>query len=248
MKSKIQIEIPEHLTISQYQTIAKASNGSKLEKLVGIVEALSNYSRAEIEKWPIGVLAQIGNDLLAVADRKGEFHTLLEFKGKMYGYAHMNNSTLGEYIDLENLCKDFETNLHKVAAIIYRPVTKHRFNDVMYTLKAGVRTVTNGVDDVFGWYDVEVYDSQTAKERHEEMKDFPIHVLLGAISFFLSTADLYLTDTLSSTGAISKEETARREKRTLDLLLQSIGDGSALYTRWPKQKYSKLQDIRLSLN
>lgn len=248
MKGKITIDIPDYLTIGQHQTITQVKNGTKLERLVSIVEALSDYKREEIEKWPISTLSQIGNDLLQVADAKGEFHTLIEFKGQLYGYAHMNNATLGEYIDLENLCKDFQGNLHKVAAILYRPVKKHKFDNILYNIKQGIRTVKNGVEDVFGWYEVEVYDNEKAKERHEIMKDFPVHIIMGAISFFLSTADLYLTDTLYSLGKITKEEQMEMERRTMDLLLQSIGGGSVLYTRYRNPKSSRLLDIPLSLN
>lgn len=247
MAKSITITLPEFLTIGQYQHISSVSTKSKVERLVETVHALTDYSVDEIQNWPISTLSQIGNDVLHIADAKSEFHSLIEFKGEVYGYAHMRNATLGEYISLEKLSQDVDKNLHKIAAILYRPVKNNRFDSIRYALKSGVRTVINKVDDVFGWYDVERYDSKTVNQRHEMMKDFPVHIILGALSFFLATANLYLTDILYSNKEISTEMKNQMNQVT-NQLLANIGDGSALYTRFPKLTSSLSRVTLPSLN
>ena len=51
-------------------------------------------------------------------------------QGKLYGYSSIKKCSLGEYIDLETYCKDMENSMHKVAAILYRPIistTKEKY-------------------------------------------------------------------------------------------------------------------------
>jgi len=125
---------------------------------------------------------------------------------------------------------------------MYRPIIKHRFKSLKFAYKQKVKMLNNEVENVFDWYEVENYDSKKRKEVEEDFRAFPAHILLGALSFFLSTATLYLnsiqySDNRKSTKAMKKF----KEDRILEVLLQNIGGGSVLSTNSQKAKYLKLQ-------
>ena len=75
----------------------------------------------------------IALEIYAVLNQKAEFVDKFELNGIQYGFIpNLEDLSLGEYIDLELYCKELEENMHKVAAILYRPVTKHRFNNILF--------------------------------------------------------------------------------------------------------------------
>ena len=67
---------------------------------------------------------------------------------------------MGEYIDIENHCKEAHKNLHKIMSILYRPIVKE--------------TKTR--------YSIEPYSPN--EEIEEEFLEFPILPSMSALSFF----------------------------------------------------------------
>jgi hypothetical protein len=245
MKTKqITFELPPFITIGQYQKMNSYKGDSALHKLVTLVEAITKYPKEDILTWDMKSLQAVSDKFKEVADPDNEFHSLIEWNGELHGYAHMDKANLGEYIDLENLSKDLENNLHKVAALMYRPVTKHRFNTLKYGYKQKVKMVKNDVANVFDYYEIETYDNQTRKDREESFKDFPVHIILGAVAFFLATANLYLTTTLSSADRINKKDTKNQMTTILESLSQSIGLGGGLSTTSLNPTYLQLQETK----
>lgn len=247
MKKKITFDLPPYLTIGQYQKMNSYKGDSPLYKLITLVEAVTKYPKDEIMTWDMESLTAVASKFQDVADPDNEFHSLIEWNGSLHGYAHMDKANLGEYIDLENLTKDLEGNLHKVAALLYRPVTKHRFNTLEFGYKQKVKMVKNDVANVFDFYDVETYDNNKRKDREEAFKDFPVHIVLGAISFFLVTANLYLTTTLSLVkDSNEKMEMKDTMKNLLASLGHSIGHGGGLSTTSLNPTYLRLQETKQS--
>ena len=247
MKKTISFELPPFLTIGQYQKMNSYKGDSPLYKLITLVEAVTKYPQDEIMTWDMESLTAVASKFQDIADPDNEFHSLIEWNGDLYGYAHMDKANLGEYIDLENLTKDLEINLHKIAALMYRPVTKHRFNTLEFGYKQKVKMVKNDVANVFDFYEVEPYDNDKRKDREEGMKDFPVHIILGAISFFLVTANLYLTTTLSLTEESNNQmERTDMMKNLLASLGQSIGHGGGLSTTSLNPTYLRLQETKPS--
>ncbi len=242
MKKEIKIDIPEYMTLEQYSKMSTYKGDSRFGKLVHTVSSLTDYSFDEVRKWPAETLIEIANDFAHIADHKQEFHSLIEWNGVLYGYASIKKSTLGEYIDLENFSKDIEKNLTKVAAILYRPVSKHRFGTLKFAVKQKIKMVKNDVENVFDWYETEDYDSDTLLDRANEFKGFPAHIFLGALSFFLSTVNLYSNDIAYSTGLLTERERKKTEKKILKTLSQDIGVGGGLFTTSVKPIYFQLQD------
>lgn len=233
----LQLEIPEYMTISQYADMTSYKGQSKFGRLVHTVSSLTGQAKADVRMWSLDSLAEVSNLYANIADHKELFHPLIEWDGVLYGYSNIKQFTLGEYIDLETLSKDLENNMHKVAAILYRPVKKHMFDSVAFTLKQGIKIVRNKVESPFDWYELEKYNNKTRKEVEEKFKKFPVHLFLGALSFFLSTGSLYLNNTAFLAKQITKKQTTELEKEILESLSQSTGGGGEPFTHSLKPLY-----------
>ena len=239
---QLTLEVPEYITLQQYVEMNNYVGTSPFGKLVHTVASLTGFSKEEVRDWDLDSLTKIANIYAEVADHKEEFHSLIEWNGVFYGYANVKQCTLGEWIDLENLAQDMENNLHKVAAILYRPVTKHNFNSIEFGVKQGIKMAKNKVENVFDWYTIEKYDSSKRKEREEQFKGFPAHIFLGAISFFLSTASLYLNHIAYLEGKIEEKTKSRMDKDLLENLSQNIGAGGGLFTTSVSPIFFRLQE------
>ena len=124
-------------------------------------------------------------------------------------------------------------------AILYRPVAKHRFEDLTFRMEHKTGIMKQKFDNVFDWYELEEYDSRDRKAEAEKMKNLPIHFALGALGFFLGSAQLYLS--ISNHSSTESPTMKRMElKATIQNLkhLMSIGAGLRQFIRSPKQIYS----------
>lgn len=232
------IEIPDYLTIAQYQSIVGYKEESKIETIIHQVHSLTGIEKKELRGWLPNDLLSVSNKYSHLIDFKSTFFPLIEFKGQVYGYSSIKKAKLGEYIDIEQYAKEPNENLEKLAAILYRPVTKSRFKDYKFVTQQGVKMVRNKVDgNVFDWYEIEDYSVDSRLDREQDMKEFPVHVILGALAFFLQTGLLY-TNHMTFSDTSSKMEMMMRkktEKAILGTLSQSIGSGGVLYTTSPSQ-------------
>lgn len=244
--SQITVNIPEYLSIDQYKAMNDYKGDSNFGRLVHSVSVMTGYTLKQVRKWPLDTLTQLGNDFAELADPKNEFHSIIEWNGKLYGYSPMKAQTLGEYIDLETLCKDFYDNMHKVAAIMYRPIETHRFKTFKFAIKQKIKTVNNKVENVFDWYTVETYDNKKRKLVEEEFRDFPANIFLGAVNFFLNTASLYSINTLFLENKISKTTMNRMMTDQLILLSGNTTGGGGLYTNSLSPIYWQLQGTNQS--
>lgn len=232
-KQEYSIEIPDYLTIESYMTIVNYQTDSKLKNIVNTVHSLTGIPIKELGKWSPKDLIAVSDKYSHLIDTQSKFYPLVEIKGQLYGFSSIRKANLGEYIDLEEFAKDTNKNLHKIAAILYRPVVKSRFKELDFVIREGVKMVRNKVDgNVFDWYEVEEYDSDKRLDREPDMKDFPVHIVLAGLSFFLSTGNLYINHTISSevkTPEVMKKK-MKLEKQILETLSQSIGGGGVLFT------------------
>ena len=240
-KKTLAFNIPNYLTLDQYMKMTASEKQGKVERMVNIISALTGYDKKEVETWSLDSLNEVFQAYASLADSKNEFHSLIEWNGTLYGYSNVTEMSLGCYSDLELLSKDMDKNLHKIAALLYRPVTKHRFGSLKFTVKQQLKMVKNQVENVFDWYELEKYSSEKRKEREEEFRQFPANILLGALGFFLNTASLYLNDTAYSQEVTTKEMKEMNEKQIMENLFRTIGAGSGLFTHSPNPIYLTLQ-------
>ena len=178
-----------------------------------------------------------------IADHNNFFFPIIKWKDKLYGYSSIRKASLGEYIDLETYCKDLENNMDKVAAILYRPIVKHRLGKLSTVTKQGIEVINNKTEKVFDRYTVEEYDSNKRREVEDDFKEFPVHLFLGAISFFLSTGSLYLNNTAFSREKITWTEKMKNEIIIMENLLENTGDGSQRFTNSLRPMHFQSQEI-----
>ena len=147
--------------------------------------------------------ADIAKEIFDVLNQKAEFENRFVLEDIEYGFIpNLEDLSLGEYIDLETYLKD-EKNLHKVAAVMYRPITK-------------------SYDKL---YDIESYSADL--KRQELMKNAPIGIISQAVVFFYNIAHELLTDSLHSSNQQVKKK-AQEIIQQQDNLFQSM-DGSTQY-------------------
>jgi hypothetical protein len=242
MKKTIQIEIPQYLTVEQFDRINSIEKEKKLDQIAITLSALTGYNEEEIKTWSVDSLQNVYDKFKDLGDNQNEFHSIIEWNGTLYGYSDIKSMTLGCYIDIENLSKDLKGNLHKIAAILYRPITNHRFDSLKFQVKQRIKMLNNKVENVFDWYEIEKYDSKKRKQREEEFKAFPAHILTGALSFFLSTGSLYL-NSIPSSEILTKKLKREMNWLTMESLLLNTTGGGGLYTNSVSPIYSQLQGI-----
>ncbi len=244
MPNTIELTIPDYITIEQYSRMSKTEGMTALEKMLTGISAITGKDVEEVKRWSIEDIKHLSEEFTTLADHNQEFHSIIEWNDTLYGYAPIKASTLGEYIDIENLCQDFENNMHKVAAILYRPIKAHRFKSLQFHIKQKIKMLKNSVENVFDWYTVESYDSEKRKQVEEEFKDFPAHIFLGAVSFFLCSANLYSTNTLYLEGKMSKRMSQEMIQAQLELLSAVTGAGGGLSTTSLSPEYYQLRGTR----
>lgn len=239
-RKEIKIEIPPYLTIGDYKRLKEFEGDDQFQKLIHVICSLTDQPEKEVREWDARSLIKVGKLLMEKANPQQEYHPLIEWDGQLYGYRSITKFTLGEYADLESLAKDPTNNLDQIAALLYRPVKKHRFDSLSFAVKQTIRVVNNNIANVFDYYDVEDYDVEERIFNARMMKDFPVHLILGAMAFFLNSASQSFHNTLFSQNHLTKEQMEALNNKTLRSLLQSTGGGSPLSTSSLKPTYYQL--------
>lgn len=243
---KVALEIPDFITVGQYQQISNLEHLTELDKTIKIISILCNVSEDEIREWDTSVIPQIYKDLIKLLDVKEEFHAIYNYEDTLYGFANLDNMSLGEFTDLERLCQDPIENLHEITAILYRPIKKHIFNNFFWKKAHKVLLNKRKVDNIFKHYKLKKYNSEDRFEAATRMKELPVGYALGAMAFFLGNASGYLTLIMPSSTQEEKQMRASLIQENLNLLV-SIGDGLQQFINSPNQVYSISQKQKILL-
>ena len=156
------------------------------------------YSDIEFDNKKIAIFTKLDEkscELLTQKDRKDcldiidnslnhtiEFTNKFDFNGKKYGFIpNLDNISGFEFADLTTAGMDVQ-NLHVVMAVLFRPIIN---------------------EDKFGNYQIEPYNGTQSTE--EGMKQLPLHLVNGALFFFLNLAKELRIHTLKSTEAELKK-------------------------------------------
>jgi hypothetical protein len=226
---KYQINIPDYLNIADYQRLSTLDHLSDLEKTIEIVHTVTSIPRDVLNKWKPSQLTIIGDNVLKLMDfDNATFYPIVEFDNVLYGYRPVSKMTLGEYIDLERLCKEPNTNLQEIMAILYRPITKNKTKSLKFKFINNLKIAQGTAENLFKYYEVEDYDSADREVNAEKMSSFPVSFALGALSFFLAIA----TKSLNSTNKFLKPTEKMMMTEEMDRLMDNIGDGLGLFTHY----------------
>lgn len=249
MKKKYSIKIPEYLSIEKYQQLQNLEHLSDIGKMVKTINVFTGIPEDEIKTWSIPDLGKVAKDFSVNIDTESKFYPIWQHEGVDYGYADISTMTMGEFIDLESLCKKPNDNLHEIMAVLYRPIETHRFDKLTWKAQHNVQLIQNKVDNVFKWYKLKAYDNNERSVDAEVMKQLPAGFALGALSFFLGTASLCSISSMTYLDQIpNKEELMTKMKRETLEALTNIGDGLQHYINYPKQVYSISQEEKVLLS
>lgn len=152
-------------------------NLSSLDLMVNVVSIFCDKDSSEIEKLSLNQLGNIMTELeWVIAKPLKNFYQSWEHDGIKYGFLpNLNAIKVGEWIDLEQYMKAPIQNLHKILAILYRPITK----------------INKGHNN----YEIEDYDSNIAKTRAELFYNWmPIDLGYGVALFFLNFVEELLVN------------------------------------------------------
>jgi len=109
-----------------------------------------------------------------------DFRPRFTHKGVMYGFEpNLDEMTFGQFIDIDTI-KDYQADLGKLMAILYRPVT----STLAHT------------------YEIEPYKALDDVSEYEEM---PAGVAFGMLLFFWTIGNKFLSDTQSFTELQGKQ-------------------------------------------
>lgn len=241
---KFEITIPDYLSINQFKQIESYEHLSELDRMIKILSIVSNKTEDELRELPSNSLIEIYSDIITkLTDVKSLFFPIFELNDVKYGFRNISKMTLGEYVDLEMLAKKPNENIEEMLAILYRPITKEKFNTFKWAFEHGINVAKGQVEDIFKYYEIEKYDVEKRFDNAEVLKDMPAGFALGALSFFLQVASLSLKNTpTSSQKNLSKKEIMKIAKETP---LFDTGDGLRLFTSYRKVPSLTLQETNL---
>ena len=165
---KKKVEVPTDwtgITIEMYQKFEKLKRKKLKEQdfnieVLGIICGLDKEMIDRMEARSLNkVLKSIS--FLAIEPNTDELQKKVEWNGVKYGFIpNISEITTGEYVDIEEHCKDGQKNLHKIMSILYRPIVKE--------------TKTR--------YSIAEY--KPSEELEEQFLDFPVLPSISALSFF----------------------------------------------------------------
>ena len=149
---------------------------------------------------------------------------------------------VGEHMDLERLSKDPQKNLPEIIAILYRPIKEHKLRSLEFKIKSNIKAMIGGSEHLFPYYTLEPYDSNQRRIDKEKMLNFPASVALGAMSFFLLTAETSLKNSQISSPKDQKQQMKKMIKKA-QLAFHNTMGGSIRYTSLQTLPSYKSQEI-----
>lgn len=238
-KKLITVNIPEVITVEQYQKFGTLDHLTNTQRIIRIVSAISGHDEKEVGSWKVNYLFQIYKDLQdRITELEPVFLPIFEWEGVTWGFQPLHKMTAGEYIDLETRLKDGVAKINEVLAILYRPIESHRFDSLEWKVKNNYKYAIGKAENLFKYYDLEDYDVEKRQWREEQFMNLPINLALGAYNFFLFVGVKYSQSLETSFQKIYNKMT-KEEKKRLNHLLSTM-DGSTPSSTSPKKEESSV--------
>ena len=219
------IQIPEVITVEQYKKFGTLDHLTNTQRIIRIVSAISGYKEEEVGKWNVSNLFNIYKDLqLRIQELEPVFLPIFEWEGTTWGFQPLHKMSAGEYIDLETRLKDGVDKINEVLAILYRPISEHKFDGIEWKVKSNYKYAIGKTENLFKYYTLEEYDVEKRNWRVEQFNNLPINLALGAYNFFLFVGVKYSNSLETSFQKLYNKMT-KEEKEKLNQLLATT-DGS----------------------
>jgi len=245
---EIKLDIPDYLSIKQWKEFTSLEHLSDSEKMIKLITLLSDKNEAEVKQWTPMALKQVYAKVVdAVSNIDPSFYPVFELDGVRYGYSSISKMTLGEYTDLERLAKSPQENIEEIMAILYRPIVKDRFKGLKWAFKNTFKVSHGDAENLFKYYTLEEYDSSKRLENADKLSSLPITMGLGALTFFLTLANISLVGSNLSSLSPSQQMTVMKEM-TKQMASMRIGDGLLQFIGYQTLPSFQSQEIKASLN
>ncbi len=202
---KVDLLLPTSLSeipLSRYQDFIAMKEKSNDEEFIAqkMIQIFCGIKLGEVAQIKMKDLNELINHFSKVFSEKPQLIRQFKIKNIEFGFIpKLDDITLGEYVDLENYLKSWET-YHKAMAVMYRPIT-------------------NTLGKKY-----EIKDYEPNEDMQELMRFAPLDVSISASVFFWSLAkELY-----SSLVNYLEKETMKMTASTNTAKgtnSQSIGDG-----------------------
>ena len=212
---KVDLLLPTSLSeipLSRYQDFIAMKEKSNDEEFIAqkMIQIFCNIKLGEVAQIRLKDLNELIDHFSKIFSEKPKLKTKFKIKNIEFGFIpKLDDITLGEYVDLENYLKSWET-YHKAMAVMYRPIT-------------------NAIGKK---YLIEDYEPK--EEMQELMRNAPLDVAISASVFFWSLAkELY-----NSLVNYLERETKKMTDLTniqKGINSPSIGDGIAVSMRSLKE-------------
>jgi len=241
------IKYPDYLSIKDWKYFSSLEDGTDTTKMIKFISYISDIGDEDIKQLqPQDIKDTYAMILEHLGDVDSKFFPVIEIDNVMYGFSSIAKMTLGEYMDLERLTKEPNKNLEEIMAILYRPITKHSFNGIKWTINKSFKTGIGDVENLFKYYTLEKYDSNNRAIQANIMAGLPVSFALGALSFFLVLVSTSLLSTQVYLTANSKKERKEMMKEIKKKVTVPIGDGLQQFITYLRHPSLQSQAIKVS--
>jgi hypothetical protein len=222
---KIQIQIPEYLSIADWKYFNSLEHLNDSEKMISLISKMGGKDIDEVKEWTPIQLTEVYKTLLSsFEDLTPQFFPIIELDGVKYGFKSITSMTTGEYIDLERLAANPNENLEEIMAILYRPIVKNKFSGIKWAFKSTYKVALGEAENLFKYYEIEKYDNSKRGEQAKILSNIPASIGLGALSFFLVLATYYSASS-SLSSLPPKQQMMEVEKMNKEMASVNTGDG-----------------------
>lgn len=220
----MEIQVPtklDDITVAEYQKFAAINNEDSDREFLTLktLEIFLGVDMKTASAFPAGVAEDLANEIAGVLNQERPFVDRFELDGVKYGFIpNLEEMTLGEFIDLDESLKNVK-DLHKAAAVLYRPIDRERGQ--LYTIKPYAGDL----------------DSQMT------MKKAPIGIISAAVVFFYHLGSELSRDFLVYFKKVETKLTTQQKDNSLAGMVGSIqymlSQGETLLSlkRQPNLKY-----------
>lgn len=150
---KLNITIPDgwhEVNVRTFQELSNLDELNGLHKIVELVSILSNQDPEDIKK----ISSEDFESVLSLIQwtstvPKDEYKTDIKIDGLDYYLVKLNNLSLGEWMDLDTWCDEAVSNMHKIFALLYRPLGEEYDSEKM-EIRAELFLDKLMINDVYG--------------------------------------------------------------------------------------------------
>jgi len=245
---ELKINVPDYLSLKHWKQFVANEHLEPTEKMISLLSTFSDMEVDELMKFKPVELSQIYEAVLSsLRDLEPQFYPIFELDGVLYGFSSLSKLSLGEYVDLERLAKKPQDNIEEIMAILYRPITKNRFNGIKWAFKNKHKVALGDAENLFKYYELEEYDSSQRLDNANKLSVIPASIALGALSFFLVLANSSLIGS-SLSSLPPKQAMKEMEKMNKQMASMSIGGGLLQFITSQVHPSFQSQEIEAYLN